>query len=144
MAEGEYYVSPTGNDNNAGTIGSPFFTLSKAWSVVPNNTGATIYLRGGTYNYNSRQLLVGKNGTAANSLKVFAFPGEVPVLSRGATYTNNQGIEFSGNYVHFKNIEITGFYQMLNQIAPSFGMYVHSALGCTFENINIHHCGGVS
>jgi len=36
-----YYVSPSGSDSNPGTIGQPFFTLNKAWSVV--SAGDIVY-----------------------------------------------------------------------------------------------------
>jgi hypothetical protein len=43
----DYYVSPSGSDDNAGTIDAPFATLKKA---IGNATaGTTIYLREGTY-----------------------------------------------------------------------------------------------
>ena len=45
---GDYYVSGTGNDANAGTTaGSPFKTMAKALSVV--KTGQTISMLAGTY-----------------------------------------------------------------------------------------------
>lgn len=39
-----YYLSPTGNDNNPGTIDQPWFTLQKAWTVIA--AGDLLYLRG--------------------------------------------------------------------------------------------------
>src|SRR3954454_24527823 len=49
-----YYVAPTGNDANAGTITSPFRTLQRARDVVrtvnANMIGdINVFLRGGTY-----------------------------------------------------------------------------------------------
>ena len=43
----DYYVSPSGNDSNAGTIDAPLLTLRQAISKA--TAGTTIYLREGTY-----------------------------------------------------------------------------------------------
>ena len=49
----EIYVSPTGNDANAGTIAAPLATIKaardKADQLKAGNTPVTVYLRGGTY-----------------------------------------------------------------------------------------------
>src|SRR5690348_8019164 len=72
-----FYVSPAGNDANLGTIDRPFATLQKAHdSAVP---GDTIYMRGGTYQFTSGQALT-RDGTSGNPIRVFAYPGEVPVI----------------------------------------------------------------
>ncbi|WNC68211.1 hypothetical protein RI845_17000 [Thalassotalea nanhaiensis] len=42
-----YYVSPTGDDSNAGTFDNPFATVQKAVDVMTE--GDTTYIRGGTY-----------------------------------------------------------------------------------------------
>ncbi len=36
-----YYTSPSGNDNNAGSITAPWFTLQRAWTSVA--AGDTVY-----------------------------------------------------------------------------------------------------
>jgi hypothetical protein len=106
-----YYVSPSGNDNNNGSIDAPFFTLQKAWTVIV--AGDLIYMRGGTYTYSAQQGLTGKNGTVSNPIMVFAYPGETPVITRGSTFSRNywhrSGIFFTGNYFHWKGIEVKGF-----------------------------------
>lgn len=109
-----YYVSPNGNDNNAGTISSPWFSLNRAWQTI--QAGDLIYLRGGTYAYSSQiqGYCVGKNGTATNPIRVWAYPGEVPVITKTNSYQNNQqhwrgGVYFEGNYTHWKGITFTGF-----------------------------------
>ncbi|MGE5605371.1 MAG: right-handed parallel beta-helix repeat-containing protein [Bacteroidota bacterium] len=99
-------VAPFGNDNNPGTFALPFYSLSKAVQVAAA-PGSTIYLRGGTYNYNSTVTL-SQSGTASNRINIFAFPGEKPVLN----YSNqpyasaNRGINLTGNYWYIKGLEI--------------------------------------
>ena len=74
----EYYVSPTGSDSNPGTQASPFASLQKA-----NNSAAagdTIWMRAGTYS-STGQITLSKSGTSdTNRTKIWAYPGEVPVI----------------------------------------------------------------
>ena len=107
-----YYLSPSGNDSNPGTLSQPFFSLNKAWTVV--SAGDIIYMRGGTYSYTSQQRLLGKSGTSGNLIKVWAYPGENPVITRANSWSWSEfraGVFFMGNYCHFKGIQITGFDQ---------------------------------
>ena len=63
-----YYVAPTGNNANPGTISQPFATLQKAHDVA--NPGDTIYMRGGTYPMPA-QTVITRNGSSGNHIKVF-------------------------------------------------------------------------
>src|SRR5450759_2164344 len=111
-----YYISPGGSDSYPGTISQPFFTLNKAWTVI--SAGDIVYLRGGTYLFPTSQELTGKNGTAGNLIKIWAYPGETPIITKagGWTYIHKAGIYFVGNYFHWKGLEIKGFVQILSLI----------------------------
>ncbi len=138
-AANTYYVAPNGNDNNAGTISAPFKTLNKAWDVIA--AGDLVYMRGGTYAFDNTQYLDGKNGTSGNLIKLWAYPGEIPVISRSTSYTqanSNELIAFSGNYIHFKGLEIANFSQRPGEHAyPAFR--ANPASNCIWEQINYHH-----
>lgn len=69
----DYYVSPSGSDNNFGTIGTPFASITKAQEVA--SLGDTVYLRGGTY----------KNFKIANSDSTYNYVHEI--TKSGITYT---------------------------------------------------------
>jgi hypothetical protein len=43
----DFYISPTGDDNNAGTLEQPFASITMAQSIA--NAGDTVYILGGTY-----------------------------------------------------------------------------------------------
>lgn len=136
-----YYISPNGNDNNAGTISSPFFTLNKAWSVI--KAGDIIYARGGIYRFSSRQTLTGKNGTSSDTIRVWAYPGERPVFTKSSNYANPGWpaslIYLDADYTHWKSIEIAYY----TQATPAI-WYGMAALGSNhnkFERINSHHNG---
>ena len=111
-----YYISPGGKDSNPGTITQPFFTLKKAWTVI--FAGDIVYLRGGIYYYPTSQELNGKNGTAANPIKIWAYPGESPVITKSGswTYFNRAGIYFVGDYFYWKGITVSGFNQVDDNI----------------------------
>lgn len=136
----KYYLSPAGSDAGAGTITAPFFTLNKAWTVV--SAGDTVYMHGGTYAYTSQQVMTGKSGTSANRIKVWAIPGEIPVIKKGSSYAYNNdygyGCYFSGNYVHFKGIDISYFTQETEHVWHGLRAYGNNNI---FEKLNIHHNG---
>ena len=136
----KYYLSPNGNDSNSGTINSPFFNLSKVWTLI--SAGDTVYMRGGTYSYTSQQVMTGKNGTSGNMIKVWAFPGETPVIKKGSPYSYNDsygyGCYFSGNYVYFKGLDISFFSQETEHVWHGLRAYGNNNI---FEFLNIHHNG---
>ncbi len=136
-----YYISPSGSDNNSGTISSPFFTLNKAWTVI--RAGDIIYARGGIYRYQTRQTLKGKNGTASDTIRIHAYPGERPVFTKSSNYTTpswpNGLIYLDGDYTHWKNIEIAYYTQKTPAIW--YGMAVFGSNHNKFERINSHHNG---
>jgi hypothetical protein len=137
-----YYISTTGNDNTGnGTINTPWFNLNKAWTVIA--AGDTVYVRGGTYNYTAQQLLRNKNGTAGNLIKVWAYADEIPIFTRSgsfASYYNRRALlYFSGNYIHFKNIKITGMTQLNNGVW--MGTSFQDFNNCIIERLDTYGCG---
>ncbi|MEV6237668.1 RICIN domain-containing protein [Lentzea sp. NPDC051838] len=88
-----YYVSPSGNDTNAGTISAPFKTVQRARDVVrtvnSNMTGdIQVYLRGGNYPVTSTiDFTPSDSGTNGNRVLYSAYPGETPVLNGGVQVT---------------------------------------------------------
>jgi len=136
-----YYISPTGNDNNnSGTTSSPWFSLNKAWTII--HSGDTVYMRGGTYSYSTQQVMNGVNGVSGGTINIFAYSGETPIITKGSGYTYNDtygyGCYFSGDYFHFKGIEISGFTQETEHVWHGLRAYgSHN----TFELLNSHHNG---
>ncbi|MHC4714037.1 MAG: right-handed parallel beta-helix repeat-containing protein, partial [Planctomycetota bacterium] len=70
------FVSTSGSDSGAGTIGDPFATVAHAFSVA--TAGTTIHLRGGTY-YQG-EVYPPRDGTAANPIVLRAYGGENVIL----------------------------------------------------------------
>jgi hypothetical protein len=84
-----YYLSPSGNDANTGTLEAPFQTIKKACDMVQtinkNMTGDIIvYLRGGMYTIDST-IHIGNSmsGTNGYTVKFMNYNGEMPMISGG-------------------------------------------------------------
>jgi len=56
-----YYVSPTGSDSGTGATGSPWATLSKAFSTMAG--GDTLICKDGTYTGDSNRITIGGSST---------------------------------------------------------------------------------
>ncbi len=84
---GGLYVSPSGSDDNSGTIAAPFLTLGKARDVVRTlNTNMTddihVYLRGGSYRVAATIAFAPQDsGSNGHRIHYQAYPGETPILN---------------------------------------------------------------
>ncbi len=101
-------VAPDGTMGAPGTLGNPT-TLPDALQRV--SAGGTIYLRGGTYDFNST-LGLSKNGSDGSPIDLFAYPldGERPLLDFSSMSENssNRGLSLSGDYWHVHGIDVLG------------------------------------
>lgn len=101
----DYYIATNGNNNNDGSLGSPFATVQKAVGVA--NPGDTIYVRGGTYNLTST-VSINKTASAANPLSLLAYPDEEPIFDFSGQSLGSAGFSFgsSSDYWHVKGLTI--------------------------------------
>src|SRR5207302_1145907 len=81
VAAQTYYVSPTGNDLNSGSIDYPFLTIQKAFLLAA--PGVTVYLRSGIYNLSSTLKTVA-SGNAAKTIRLWAYKDELVILDFSA------------------------------------------------------------
>jgi hypothetical protein len=106
----EYYVAPTGNDSNPGTLEQPFGTVQKGADTAV--AGDTVYLRGGTYAITTPKtsgagILFSKSGTSdTNRIKYWAYPGEVPLLDftnmKISTSGYTMGVSVTGSWLQHR------------------------------------------
>lgn len=147
-----YYVSPSGNDGNAGTIGSPFRNWQKVSDVLQQ--GDTAYFRGGTYEPTTNMAttyihcywtkLAGNN---VNPILIANYPGETPVYDfHGDTTTRSGGMEAVlidySNWVTIKGLRITGAVQISDGSGVSRGLLVVSSYRMTVEQCVVDSMGG--
>jgi len=141
---GDWYLAPWGSDTlGDGSFNNPYFTLTKLWTVI--SAGETCYMRGGNYEYTSSQILTGKSGTSDNYINIFAYPDEIPNITKGIGYISPGSwphglIRLTGSYIHFKGLEVSYFTQessggIWNGIV---GYLCHNSI---FEKLNCHHNG---
>jgi hypothetical protein len=99
-----YYVSPTGNDSNLGTLASPWLTIKKATNTLV--AGDIVYIRSGTYN---EQVIPVNSGTTSSYITYSAYPNEVVTID-GSTLTLGSGDGLlwlkSKNYINIVGLRI--------------------------------------
>jgi uncharacterized repeat protein (TIGR02059 family) len=147
-----YYVAPTGNDSNPGTISQPWRTWQKGFSSI--SAGDILYIRGGTYTgmYGSGHgvNISSRSGTSSNPITVTAYPGEIPVLDC-ASLSSSAGVNFgilmrSCNYWNIKGLTVKNVreYRNLHKSAggsPTAGWELGNCRDVTFELCNVAESG---
>jgi len=149
---GIYYVSTTGDDDTGtGSITEPWATW--AYGVNRMSPGDILYIRGGTYRTTGTGASTVHSrwenvwGTAEDTIRIWAYPGEYPVfnldnITMTAQYTY---VVFLTNcrYLHVKGLRIIGMYQ---QPYGSEGTVIHNmrfsnTQHCVFEQLEVDHSG---
>ena len=151
-AAATYYVAPTGNDANTGTLAAPWATFAHAQAVaVP---GDTVYFRGGAYVFHGglnqcagmtdtvNVVTLNKSGQAGKAIRYWAYPGETPVFDFSQMKDNCRvkGFNVTGSWIHLKGLEVTGAPQQPGNLLnnESWGVW-NSGSNNTFEALNTHH-----
>ncbi len=143
----EYFVAPSGSDDNPGTMSEPFATLQRAHDAV--SAGDTVHIRGGTYRIvgvgasSAAGILLTKSGTSdTNRIKFWAYPGEVPVFDFAdmtiSTTGYTSGFSVTGSFLHLKGLEIKN---VPMNTRSNTGMTA-SGSNNIFELLNLHHNNG--
>jgi Protein of unknown function (DUF1565) len=111
----QLYVSPSGNDANAGTLAAPLRTVQRAVDLA--QPGYTIFLRGGTY-APSTNIQVLKNGTSSQPITMRNYNNEraiidgenmphTPAPSGGSIPRPERGaLHLEGDFWRFIGLEI--------------------------------------
>ena len=102
VAQVTVYVSPSGSDTSRGTIDQPFKSISKGVTSIGSN--GIVYIRGGVYLMGTSKLSLSKIGAAASPIRIWAYPGEVPILDW--TGSSSDGFSISGSYYHLRGLEV--------------------------------------
>lgn len=129
-AEGDLFVAANGSAGNPGTLDKPTTLAAAITRIAP---GKTIYMRGGTYSFDSTITIErGNNGTSSARKNLVAYGNEKPVLdfSAQAFASTNRGIQLFGHYWLIKGLEIKG--------AGDNGLYIGGNYN-RIEQIEAHH-----
>ena len=132
-AQATYYVSPTGNDSNPGTLASPLQTIagaqSKVRSINSSMTGnITVYLLGGTYTISSPlEFTTADSGTNGYDVIYQAYNNEIPTISGGVQVTGwtlDHGNVYRASLsrsTKLRNLFVNGVRASVTQSAPIQG-----------------------
>ena len=83
----DYYVAPNGNNNNNGSIASPWKTINHAVNFRALKGGDRVLIRQGVYR---ESVVMTKAGNTNQRIIVKNYPGETPVINgKGLTYDYN-------------------------------------------------------
>jgi hypothetical protein len=143
---GDYFVSPSGNDNNPGTFDKPWATWQKAADEA--RAGDTVYFRGGTwYVAGVKSVAIFRyDGRKDEPICFFNYPGEEPIIDgnlRNPTDWNTCFTLNANDYISFKGITIRNFRQpSAEPYNAAWGIGASDCTNLTFENMTIHDIGG--
>lgn len=102
----KYYVSPTGSDAAAGTIGAPFATLDHALTL--SGPDVAILLMDGTHTWSSIETkFIGASGTAISPCLISSAPGHQPIIDCAADVAYGLSIEKS--YWRVTHLALTNY-----------------------------------
>lgn len=141
-----FYVSPIGNDANAGSIDAPFATIERAQQAVAAiNSSMTgdivVYLREGDYNIHQTVNLGNiDSGTNGYYVRYTNYPNEKPVLSCGTQVTGwtlDAGKIYKANIgagIDFRQIYVNGRREVRAR-TPNTGYY--NIVSMAYNGFNI-------
>jgi len=153
QASSVFYVSSTGNDNNPGTLGSPFKTITKARDVVRGissmSSDITIYLRGGVYELQNT-IIFDQNDSGKNGFNIIYknYPGEVPIISGGKQITGwakegDKWKAYVGTSFQTRQLYVNGNRAVRARSATGLAGAQKTATGYTTTDTNIQNWGNI-
>ena len=97
-----WYVAPSGNDANAGSLASPFRTITKAASRTA--AGDVVQVRGGVYN---EVVKISSKGTASARITFRPYSGEAAAIDGTGSAPDTNLVQFNGaEFVDFTGFEV--------------------------------------
>lgn len=140
-----YYVAPTGSDSNAGTLSSPFKSITQAQAVA--SSGDNVYLRGGTYSSFS----IASSDTTYNyvhainksGISYLAYTGETPVFNFSSVAASKRVCAFlvTGSNNTFQGFRVTGIQVGSQEQSEAFR--INSGDGNVFRRIKVYDCPAI-
>ena len=125
----DYYVSPSGNDGNTGSVGAPWQTLQ--YAVDQLQAGDVLHVGAGSYN---EKITLNVSGTAGNPIRITGgFP--LPVIDGSGLTSQNALIAITNqSYITINQLELQD-----NVMNDAQGILVEgNCQGITLSNNFIH------
>ena len=132
----EFFVSPAGNDSNAGTLAEPWKTVGKGTATA--SAGDTVYVRAGVY---PERITLSRSGMASSRITLRNYPGEVPILDGTGLSVGGQTAMIdvaSRDFVTIAGFEIRNLTTSVNSQTPLGILISGAALGIEVERCEIH------
>lgn len=114
----DYYVATNGNNNNDGTLGSPWLTIQYGTDQLA--AGDNLYIRGGTY---FEKIGINVSGTSAERITISNYQGEA-VLVDGSTDASTTAIMTINNKSY---LTIEGLHFTNNKMTDAQGILIEGA-----------------
>jgi len=111
----DYYVSPSGNDSNSGSIGSPWKTIQFATDQLV--AGDNLYLRAGTY---FEKIDLNVSGASGNRITISNYQNEIVKIDG----TGNTSVVFLLRILNQNYITIQGIHFTNNVMLDAQGILV--------------------
>jgi hypothetical protein len=127
-----YFVSPTGNDANAGTAAAPWHSVVKAKNA--SAAGDIIYLMNGVNESglegSNASLTLAKSGSASLPIALVAFPGATATI--GSSTGQQYGIRTTSasNYWVLSGLTLRGAFSALNVANSSTWRVIGNDISC--------------
>jgi len=126
---GVLYVSPGGDDQNSGTIGSPWGTINHALGMAL--PGDTILLRNGVYNQLVETI---RGGSVGAPITVMNYPGEVATIDGTGITDGRNGFIIAHSYITVIGVKVRRW--------PDSGIWVQANVGfLTIRGCEVYDCG---
>jgi Right handed beta helix region/Pel9A-like, right handed beta helix region len=120
-----YYVAPTGDDAQPGTLDRPWRTIQKAANTV--EAGSTVYVRGGVY---AEKVIMNVSGAPGRVITFQSYPGETAIID-GSDLTPPDGWSALIDIRDKSHLVIKGFelrnYQTAKKNHMPMGIFVTGA-----------------
>jgi hypothetical protein len=145
-AGGTYYVSPTGNDNNPGTVSSPFRTTDRAASLV--DPGDVVIVEDGVWtdtDGDGSVVSIDRGGTAS-AYVTFKARNKWGAKLDGENGRTAQGVDLNNGigYVRIEGFEIFGVANVGSPRGSASGIDLYDGgHHAQIVNNHIHHVGRV-
>ena len=141
-AGGTYYLAPTGNHANPGTLSEPWRTIQHAAGALV--AGDTVYIRVGTYH---ERVFPANSGSDGNIITYAAYPGEVVTIDgTGVEVLEYNGLfDLSGrSYIRVSGLRVinSAYYGILAENSGYITIennYTHNTYSSGISAWNSHH-----